>query len=214
MFDSLIYTLRVPNCLGPLAPWRRDLAYRWGSLGTDSLIFFSALALVTVVGAFTVYFSIAGHGVIRAGHDSMRAEQVRIQAEHVRNQELNCLALNVYHEARGEPLLGQFAVAEVTINRVVSRRYPNTVCEVVYEKRWDRIRKRYVGAFSWTELNTTQELRTKEWNRAMKAAEAIYYERQEPMLEGALFYHAKSIRPSWAKQKRPVARIGMHIFYL
>ncbi len=63
-------------------------------------------------------------------------------------RELTCLALNVYYEARGEPLAGKYAVAEVTMNRVFSHRYPGTVCEVVFEKRWDWLRKRYVGAFS------------------------------------------------------------------
>ncbi|NIO43392.1 MAG: hypothetical protein GTO41_26515, partial [Burkholderiales bacterium] len=57
-------------------------------------------------------------------------------------QELNCLALNVYHEARGEPMAGQYAVAEVTMNRVASRRYPNTVCKVVFQKKWDVLRGR------------------------------------------------------------------------
>lgn len=214
MFNSLLYTVRPSDYLKPLVPWRRDLAYLWGRLEKGSLIFFSALGLLVSVAAFTVYFSITGHGHLQAGHDRMRAEHDRIQAEHTRIQELTCLALNVYHEARGEPLVGQYAVAEVTMNRVVSRRYPDTICEVVYEQRWDRIRRRYVGAFSWTELDSTAELKTKEWKRAFKVAEAVYDERQEPMLKGALFYHARTIRPSWARGKRPVARIGQHIFYL
>ena len=67
---------------------------------------------------------------------------------------LNCLALNVYFEARGEPLDGQYAVAEVTMNRVASGRYPSTVCGVVYQKGWDPLRKRQVGAFSWTEYES------------------------------------------------------------
>ena len=66
------------------------------------------------------------------------------------SRELTCLALNVYYEARGEPLAGMYAVAEVTMNRVASHRYPETVCGVVYEKRWDWLRKRNVGAPSST----------------------------------------------------------------
>src|SRR5712691_9885631 len=64
-------------------------------------------------------------------------------------RDLTCLARNVYFESRGEPLAGQYAVAEVTMNRTVSGRYPATVCGVVYQKNWDRLRGRHVGAFSW-----------------------------------------------------------------
>jgi spore germination cell wall hydrolase CwlJ-like protein len=69
----------------------------------------------------------------------------RLESNSLEKRELTCLALNVYYEARGEPLAGKYAVAEVTMNRVASPRHPGTVCEVVYEKRWDRLRKRHVG---------------------------------------------------------------------
>jgi len=207
MFASLFYTVRLSDRVKPLAPWWRDLVYFWSRLDRGNLIFFSGLGLLIALAVFAVHFSIAGHNHIQADHNRIRAEQTRIQA-------LTCLALNVYHEARGEPIAGQYAVAEVTINRVASTRYPGTICDVVYEKRWDRIRRRYVGAFSWTELDSTRELKTKEWRRAWKVAEAVHDERETPKVKGALFYHAKSIRPSWARGKQRVARIGMHIFYL
>jgi len=104
-------------------------------------------------------------------------------------------------------------VAEVTLNRVASPRYPNTICEVVYQKNWDRIRRRYVGAFSWTEFDTRPKLKQKEWQRSTKIAEAVYHQHKEPEVDGALFYHARSIKPSWARKKKPVAHIGQHIFY-
>jgi N-acetylmuramoyl-L-alanine amidase len=126
---------------------------------------------------------------------------------------LTCLALNIYHEARGEPEAGQYAVAEVTMNRVASRFYPDTVCGVVYEKRWDALRQRYVGAFSWTEFDSVPPPKDVEWQRAQEIAEEIYYRRRAPVLAGALFYHANYIKPSWSLDKQPVARIGRHIFY-
>jgi hypothetical protein len=129
-------------------------------------------------------------------------------------QNLMCLARNVYFEARGEPIAGQHAVAEVTMNRLASGLYPDTVCGVVYEKNWDRLRKRYVGAFSWTELSALPAPTGEEWQRAWNVAEAVYYRREAPVLQqGALFYHATYIEPSWAKSKKPVARIGGHVFY-
>ena len=57
-------------------------------------------------------------------------------------REMNCLALNVYYESRGETRAGQQAVAKVTLNRVVSSRYPDTICDVVYEKNWSKTNKR------------------------------------------------------------------------
>jgi spore germination cell wall hydrolase CwlJ-like protein len=127
--------------------------------------------------------------------------------------DIKCLALNIFHEARSESKAGQRAVASVTLNRVASKRYPNTICEVVYEKRWDRIRKRYVGAFSWTEFDQPPKLKSKAWYRAWQIAEVAYKEKDKKFLNGAVFYHAKYIKPSWARKKKPVAKIGSHIFY-
>jgi len=127
--------------------------------------------------------------------------------------DIKCLALNIFHEARSESEAGQHAVASVTLNRVASKRYPNTICDVVYEKRWDKIRKRYVGQFSWTEFDQPPRLKSKAWYRAWKIAEIAYKEKDKRKLKGAIFYHAKYIKPSWARKKKPLARIGKHIFY-
>ena len=127
--------------------------------------------------------------------------------------DIKCLALNIFHEARSESKKGQRAVASVTLNRVRSKHYPNTICDVVYEKRWDRIRKRYVGAFSWTEFDQPPRLKSKAWYRAWRIAEEAYKEKDKQQLKGAVFYHAKYIKPSWARKKKPVAKIGSHIFY-
>jgi spore germination cell wall hydrolase CwlJ-like protein len=128
-------------------------------------------------------------------------------------RELRCLAQNIYHEARGESRAGQYAVAEVTMNRVASPRFPATVCEVVYEQRWDSIRKRHVGAFSWTELNRRELPAGPAYQHARKIAREVYYRRNQPQVGDALFYHASYIRPSWARTKQKVAHIGSHIFY-
>ena len=128
-------------------------------------------------------------------------------------QDLTCLARNVYFEARGEPLAGQYAVAEVTMNRKASRHFPRTICEVVYQKNWDHLRGRYVSAFSWTEFDALPEPEGEHWERAQRVAEAVYYQKYTPQLQGALFFHATYIQPSWAKEKRRVAKIGRHIFY-
>ena len=136
-----------------------------------------------------------------------------LESNRSQKRELTCLALNVYYEARGEPLAGKYAVAQVTMNRVVSRRYPGTVCAVVYEKKWDRLRKRYVSAFSWTEFDVVAHPEGEQWRRAREVAEAVYFGRQSPQVKRAVLYHATYVRPSWARGRQPVARIGGHVFY-
>ena len=126
---------------------------------------------------------------------------------------LTCLAFNVYFEARGESSAGQYAVAEVTMNRVASGRYPDTVCGVVHQKNWDPLRQRYVSAFSWNELDERPSPEDETFRRAWEVAETVYYGRYAPTLGGALHYHAIQIRPSWARGNQPVARIGNHLFY-
>lgn len=128
-------------------------------------------------------------------------------------RELRCLTLNVYHESRGEPDKGKYAVASVTLNRVASKHYPDTVCDVVFQKRWDYLRKRYVSAFSWTELDAPVSTNSRAWQKASRIAADVYHHPETRKLKGALFYHAKNIHPSWARKKISVATIGRHVFY-
>jgi N-acetylmuramoyl-L-alanine amidase len=194
MLKDSIDKLRGLRYALPFADWWLSLKSWWISRETDYFPVFLLSGLVTVITIISIAI----------------VQSMETRAD---NRQLTCLALNIYHEARGEPTAGQYAVAEVTLNRVTSTRYPNTICEVVYQKNWDSIRRRYVGAFSWTEFEVKPRLKKKEWHRAIEVAEAVYHQRQESELDGALFYHARSIKPSWARKKTPVARIGRHIFY-
>ena len=180
---------------------RRSLRMFWYRSDRETWVF-----IAIIVGLLTA-FAVLMVAVIAY------QEERRQRAKEAHRQNVACLARNVYYEARGEPLAGQYAVAEVTMNRKASKRFPRTVCEVVYQKNWDPIRKRHVGAFSWTEFDVMPEPVGDEWVRALTIAEAVYYRRYEPAVNGALFYHANYIKPSWAKEKQPVARIGRHIFY-
>jgi spore germination cell wall hydrolase CwlJ-like protein len=184
-----------------VADCRRSLRVFWYRTDKGASVFvLAAVVVVAVLGlAMQAVFAI---------QDDKRN---RTREFHTRN--LDCLARNVYYEARGEPVAGQYAVAEVTMNRKASRHYPKTVCEVVHQQNWDPLRGRYVGAFSWTEFDSLPEPAGEEWERAKKVAEAVYYQKHIPTLHGALFFHATYIKPDWAKQKRRVARIGRHVFY-
>lgn len=115
--------------------------------------------------------------------------------------EFECLVKNVYYEARGEPFKGQLAVALVTLNRVNSRLYPNTICEVVYQKY----------QFSWTALNKLPKIVDKAWNSSWLAAYSAYMNRNSLGIFLATNFHSVSIDPQW-KLKR-ITIIGNHAFY-
>jgi spore germination cell wall hydrolase CwlJ-like protein len=184
-----------------LAGWRRSARVHWFTLDKEPIIFAFTLAMLITAFVFAMRAVYA--------YQDERREFARQQHE----RHLSCLARNVYYEARGEPVAGQYAVAEVTMNRTASRRYADTVCGVVHQKNWDWIRGRFVGAFSWTEFDSLPEPSGEAWQRAQEVAEAVYYRRETPALDGATHFHARYVNPSWAKQKRQVAQIGKHVFY-
>ncbi len=213
MFTSLLYEVRIWPVL-----WRRRLAYYWLARDTGSLAFLFMLGLVAVAVLGIVYFAyVEGTRIEPVGLDAVQLQATRAQRELTRAQrrasDLQCLAENIYFEARGEPLAGQYAVAEVTVNRTQAQNFPHTICEVVHETRWDATRRRHVADFSWTETDTLSEPDGPAWKQAMTVAGAVYDDLNEPLVPGALFYHATSVRPGWAKTRKVVATIGNHIFY-
>ena len=175
----------------PWWKWRVGLQVFWYRADPGAWIFGAVAA--GVAGAFAF-----GLSWLFAEHEARRERLVR---EHREN--LACLARNIYFEARGEPITGQYAVAEVTMNRKGAGLFSRSVCEVVYER----------AAFSWTLAPVLPEPGGDEWERAQEVAEAVYYGRHAPMLRGARFYHATYVRPDWARTKKRVTQIGRHIFY-
>jgi spore germination cell wall hydrolase CwlJ-like protein len=175
---------------------------------TETLGFFAMLGLPVVVLGLIVYFAYS-----QQQHSRAELAKLEAQLQRQRALELRCLAENIYFEARGEPLKGQYAVAEVTLNRLASPDFPDSVCEVVHYKRWDPLRKRFVAHFSWTQHKVRRTPAGPAWQKAMEIATAVYDRAHQPVVPGAMFYHATSVRPSWAKAQRTVARIGNHIFY-
>lgn len=115
-----------------------------------------------------------------------------------------CLAVAVYFEARGEPLPGQYAVAEVVMNRVKDKRYPNTVCGVVFEKK----------AFSFTHDGKPDKLpnaHTRASKRALEVAKTIL---SGPVLGiTSTHYHTVKVKPYWRKYFDLDGKVGGHIFY-
>ena len=137
-----------------------------------------------------------------------------LSTEH--QQDIDCLASNIYFEPRGEPIKGQVAVAMVTLNRVVSKDFPNTVCGVVLQ------RNTRVCQFSWycqkraSWLHRSQRVKTKKhYDGIQDLAVKVYtnYQtlKQEDLTYGSTFYHATYIDPNWDLYK--ARTIGRHIFY-
>ena len=130
-----------------------------------------------------------------------------------------CLALNTYHEAKNQSMIGQIATAQVVMNRVADSRYPNTVCEVVKQGpkyKGSDVPVRHKCQFSWFCDGKSDEPKrdSKEWRMAQEYARIVLSGRIVlDVTEGATHYHATYVKPSWAKTKTRTTRIETHIFY-
>lgn len=123
-----------------------------------------------------------------------------------------CLARAVYFEARGEPIEGQIAVAQVVLNRVAADAWPKTICGVVYQgaERGEKCQ------FSFACTDNRRSLEgASGWEQSKWIADDVAAGRARlSELDGVLHYHAKSVRPIWRLSMRPVRTIGHHVFYL
>lgn len=133
------------------------------------------------------------------------AEMVRQMPDTELSGDLKCLAQAVYFEARGEPLDGQLAVAEVVINRTQSRLYPSDYCSVVTQP----------AQFSFVRRGTIPQPNRSSlaWKRAKAVAQIAHRELWDSQAKGALYFHASSVRPKWSRGKTALARIDTHVFY-
>lgn len=125
-------------------------------------------------------------------------------------EERNCLAQAIYYEARSEPRIGQLAVADVVLNRVASRLYPNSICEVVFQGS-----ERTTGCqFSFACDGSMQaRLSKRKWKASQELAGAILAGIHAPVSRNATHYHADYVTPYWAAKLTPTATIGTHKFY-
>ncbi len=117
--------------------------------------------------------------------------------------ELECLAVGVYFESKGEPLSGQLAVASVIANRVDSGRFPNSYCGVIRQ----RGQFSFVRHGSWPHINRDK----KSWKTAVAIAKIADEKLKESSAEDALYFHARRVSPGWHKHR--VASIGNHVFF-
>ena len=117
---------------------------------------------------------------------------------------LMCLALTIYFEARSEPIFGQIAVAQVVMRRVKDIRWPNTVCEVVWQTK----------QFSFTHDGKSDTPKDKKaWRTSRALAQATLNGGFQDFSQGANHYHAKEVKPYWISKLKYQITIGNHIFY-
>ena len=167
-------------------------------------------------------FLIAGIMIINAAIASSPdpAEKYRpVFAE----QQVKCLAMNMYHEARGQGTAGQLAVSAVVLNRVNDDRFPDSVCEVVLQAQMKPSWKtglpvpiRNKCQFSWYCDGKSDEIKdVKTYKKILDFAGLILHNniRFVDITDGATHYHADYVKPDWAKTKTRTTEIGDHIFY-
>ena len=118
-------------------------------------------------------------------------------------EQSRCLALNLYHEARGEPLKGILGVAHTTINRTKHKDFPDTVCGVVYQK----------NQFSWTgakQKNINRQVYNRMYNISMAVMAG---ELKDPKFKSTIYFHSTNVYPEWASRMERVTQVGNHVFY-
>lgn len=123
-------------------------------------------------------------------------------------REVQCLAKNIYFEARGESYLGQKAVAFVTLNRAVSGKFPDDVCDVVYQKN------NGICQFHWVCMKGLRIVDFTAFEQAKNLALKVltmYNELYDPS-RGALYFHARTVQTT-IRSSRTTATIGQHRFY-
>ena len=129
-----------------------------------------------------------------------------------RTKQLECLTRNIYWEAASEPFEGKVAVAQVTMNRVVSGKFGSGVCGVVYQK--NVFYEKVVCQFSWA-CETNHKIKPvspNKWAESEEVAKKVLLENfRLPGLTQAMYYHATYVNPGWRLQR--VTQIGQHIFY-
>ncbi|QQR38753.1 cell wall hydrolase [Devosia rhizoryzae] len=142
-------------------------------------------------------------------------EPTQVRVQHA-NTERECLAQAIYHEARGETSAGQMAVANIIVNRARSGKFPGSLCGVIYQNA-NKGRYRCQFTFACDGRDDTPGER-RAWARSQSLAQEVYAEYATGedvgvLPSSALYYHTRSVHPSWANTFSRVAAVDSHIFY-
>jgi spore germination cell wall hydrolase CwlJ-like protein len=140
-------------------------------------------------------------------YDATWLSQLRLRAIDEQSQ---CLVTALYHEARGESIEGQFAVAEVILNRVDVSEFPDTTCGVVFQNA----HRRNGCQFSFACDGRSDDMADRDAaDMARRIAQVMTEGAPRPLTDGATYFHATWVSPNWASDFTETASIGVHIFY-
>lgn len=142
---------------------------------------------------------------------NMEVDVVHTSAREIEKQ-LQCMTRNIYWEAASEPFEGKVAVAQVTMNRMNSGKFANSICEVVYQRT--TFYNKVICQFSWfcETTHLTRPVYQKLYKESEEVAKMVMLENfRLSGLKDALYYHADYVNPKWNKDK--ITQIGRHIFY-
>jgi spore germination cell wall hydrolase CwlJ-like protein len=127
--------------------------------------------------------------------------------------EVECLAKNIYYEARDQNLTGMYAVAGVTLNRVKDRRWPNDICGVVKQRKV--VQNQWICQFSWFCDGLSDNPKDLyNWNVCYTVAYIAMTDKTLKVIPSDIYwYHSNKVEPYWASAYTATAVIGDHIFY-
>ena len=134
-----------------------------------------------------------------------------------RADEVNCLALNIYHEARNQPLVGKLAVAQVTMNRVEHDNFPDNVCAVVMQGFYTNnhpIKNKCQFSW-WCDGKSDKPKDLQSWKYSLMLARHMHegFFDNIDVVKDATHYHAVYVKPYWVNKKRKIRTIADHVFY-
>jgi len=154
---------------------------------------------------------LTGHGPQRRRPGDHKWAANKLPAHAFKEAQQACLARGIYFEARGEPVRGQAAVAQVILNRVKNPAYPSTICGVVYQNKKWRNRCQFSFACDGVrdKIYSTKHYQTAQYISREVTAGNIWL----PEVGDSTHYHATYVHPRWANKLKKTDRIGRHIFY-
>ncbi len=131
----------------------------------------------------------------------------------VNKKQLDCMAANIYFEASTQERIGKIGVAQVTMNRVRSPEFPNSICEVVFQGPKNKKHK-HLCQFSWYCDGKPDVIRSKRmWRECVYIAKYVMLGGVPDITKKSTHYHADYVQPWWAKKMEKTVKLGDHIFY-
>lgn len=167
---------------------------------SKALIGVAAAALITILGVQQYQLATISEDVaeIKQAFITQTNEKVLYS-----EKDQDCLAKNIYYEAGIESDHGKYAVAQVTLNRLKSGRWGDTICSVVYSK----------AQFSWTLKKKLEKPSGNAWVDSQWIAHRVLHGDRVHPLKDAIYYHADYVSPYWKNSVAKIQQVGQHIFY-